>query len=83
MASKQEILFENDLDEFYYKLNDIDKVKDAYMALGRYDDEKASNDPSSSKYMATFERFEELYNLLSESDKREFEFWKDQNGYDW
>lgn len=64
------------------RASDIDKAKDAYLALGRYDIDKA-HEKGEYNYEATYNAFKVWYDLLTDFDKQEFEQWREEHGYNW
>ena len=82
MNSYQEELFNRDDDPIKLILVDpLEKAKDQYLALGRFDGEKAKN--GEGHYSETYNAFEEAYEALSANDKKAFGRWKEENGYEW
>ena len=79
MSDIQKEMFDNDLDPIVMKLDVLDQAKNAFMQLGKHDDTKHTR----TSYQKSFNQFQVLYNTLSDSDKREFEQWKEENGFDW
>ena len=80
MSSIQEQLFENDADELQFELLDpINRAKDAYMALKKFEDKEDRR----RSYQKAYNKFEEYYEQLDESDKRKFEQWKEDHNYQW
>ena len=80
MASRQEILFENDADELHFELLDpINRAKDAYMALKEFEDKEDKR----KSYQKSYSKFEDCYEALDASDKRKFEKWKEDHNYQW
>ena len=82
MSSYQEDLFNRDDDPVKLILVDpLNEAKDRYMALGRFDDVKATK--GGGHYTKTYEAFEAAYERLSDTDKKAFGRWKEEHGYDW
>ena len=80
MSDIQKELFDNDLDPVHYEVDDLDIVKEAYMVLGKCDENQRN---ARDGYQAAFNNFQASYDFLSSSDKRKFERWKEENGYNW
>lgn len=78
MNDIQKELFDNDLDPITLELDSLAVAKNAFMELGKYDE-----DPKHRNYQKSFNNFQIKYNYLSESDKKKFEKWKEENGFTW
>ena len=82
MTSIQEEQFNRDDDPLKLILVDpLNEAKDRYLALGRFDDEKAKK--GGGRYTKTYEAFEVAYERLDVKDKKAFGCWKEEHGYDW